>query len=201
MANQDAPFGFRIVGSKSGYPSNQTVERPIASAYGTSMFYGDAVKLDGSGQVNIATAGAAIFGIFQGCKYTAADGSYKFSKYWPASTVSADAVAIIANSPDLLLEVQSDGSMTSDDIGQLCDIDTSQSGSTATGQSKMQTSATGGSENQFRIEGVYGNGVFSKPVRDDSGNQVMSATGTNAIIVVSIANHVMAGASAAVEVW
>lgn len=200
MANPDAPFGFRIVRSRSGNASNQLNEYVIESGYSTALYSGDAVKLDASGRVNIATAGAAIVGIFQGCRYTNAQGERKYSAYWPASTVATDAVALVADDPSLVLEVQSDGSMTNADIGQLVDIDTSQSGSAATGLSKMQTSATGGSENQFRIYGIYGNGSLSKPCRNAAGNQDFLATGTNAVILVTIANHVMSGASAAVEV-
>lgn len=200
MANPDAPFGFKVVKSRTGNASNMVNEYVIASGYGTSMFTGDAVKLDGSGQVNIGTAGAAIIGIFQGCRYTDSTGNRVFRPYWPASTVATDAVALVADDPSLVLEVQSDGSMTNADIGQLVDLDTSQSGSTSTGMSKQQTSATGGTENQFRIYGVYGVGVNQKPCRDSSGNQAMLATGTNAVVLVTIANHALSGASGAVEV-
>jgi hypothetical protein len=200
MANPDAPFGFKVVKSRSGNASNMVNEYKIASAYGTSLFTGDAVCLDASGQVNIAAAGEAIVGIFQGCRYTDSTGAQIFRPYWPASTVATNAIALVADDPSLVLEVQSDGSMTAADIGQLVDIDTSQAGSTATGMSKMQTSATGGSEDQFRVYAVYGNGSYSKPCRNAAGNQDFLATGTNAVIQVTIANHVMAGATAAVEV-
>ena len=200
MANPDAPFGFKVVKSRTGNASNMLNEYVIASGYGTSMYTGDAVKLDGSGQVNIGAAGAKLVGIFQGCRYTDATGSRVFRPYWPASTVATDAVALVADDPSLILEVQSDGSMTNADIGQLVDLDTSQSGSTSTGMSKMQTSATGGSENQFRIYGIYGVGSHSKPCRNAAGNQDFLTTGTNAVVLVTIAHHVMSGATAAVEV-
>lgn len=200
MANPDAPFGFRVVRSRSGNASNQVNEYKIASAYGTALYTGDAVTLDGSGQVNIGVAGEKLIGIFQGCRYTNSAGEKIYSKYWPASTVAADAIAFVADDPALVLEVQSNGSMTAADIGQLVDIDTSASGSAVTGMSGMQTSASGGSENQFRVYAVYGNGSYSKPCRNAAGNQDFLATGTNAVILVTMANHVMAGASAAVEV-
>lgn len=200
MANQDAPFGFRPVKTKGGTPLGHPNEYGIASGYATNMFKGDAVKLDGSGQVNIGTAGDAIIGIFAGCRYTAADGSFVYRNYWPASTTAIDAVALVHDDPDLILEVQSDGTMTNADIGQYCDIDTSQSGSTVTGISKQQTSATGGAEDNFRIVGIYGVGSNSKTVRDDGGNHVQSATGLNALLLVSIVNHVASGATVGVEV-
>jgi hypothetical protein len=200
MANPDAPFGFRVVKSRSGNASNMLNEYVIASAYGTALYTGDAVTLDGSGQVNIGAAGAKLVGIFQGCRYTNSSGEKIYSKHWPASTVATDAIAYVADDPSLLLEVQSDGSMTNADIGQLVDLDTSQSGSATTGMSKMQTSATGGSENQFRIYGIYGVGSHSKPCRNAAGNQDFLTTGTNAVVLVTIAHHVMSGATAAVEV-
>ena len=82
----------------------------------------------------------------------------------------------------------------------MVNIDTSVAGSTVTGFSNMQASASGGSENQFRIYGVYGVGVNQKPVRDSSGNQAYLATGTNAQVLLTIANHVMAGSAVGVEV-
>jgi hypothetical protein len=200
MANPDAPFGFRVVKSRSGNASNMVNEYAIESTYGTSLFTGDAVALDASGRCIIATAGEAIVGIFQGCRYTDSTGNMVFRPYWPASTVATNPVALVADDPSLVLEVQSDGSMTAADIGQLCDLDTSQAGSTATGMSKMQTSATGSTQDQFRIYAVYGNGTYSKPCRNAAGNQDFLATGTNAVILVTIANHVSAGATAAVEV-
>jgi hypothetical protein len=200
MANPDAPFGFRVVKSRSGNASNMVNEYVIESTYGTSLFTGDAVALDASGRCIIATAGEAIVGIFQGCRYTDSTGNMVFRPYWPASTVATNPVALVADDPSLVLEVQSDGSMTAADIGQLCDLDTSQAGSTATGMSKMQTSATGSTQDQFRIYAVYGNGTYSKPCRNAAGNQDFLATGTNAVILVTIANHVSAGATAAVEV-
>ena len=200
MANPNAPFGFRVVAHRSGHPSNKTNEYVIASGYATGLFLGDAVTLDGSGQVNIAVAGSAIVGIFQGCRYTDSTGAVQYRKNWPASTVSADAVAIVADDPALVLEAQSVGSMTAADIGQFVNIDTSVAGSTVTGFSNMQASASGGAENQFRIYGVYGVGVNQKPVRDSSGNQAYLATGTNAQVLLTIANHVMAGSAVGVEV-
>jgi len=199
MANPDAPFGFKVVRSRTGNASNQVNEYPIASG-AAAMYTGDIVKQDGSGTIVPGTAGAALTGVFQGCRYTNSSGEKIYSKHWPASTVASDGIAFVADDPSLVLEVQSDGSMTAADIGQLVDLDTSQTGSTVTGMSKMQTSATGGSENQFRIYGIYGNGSLSKPCRNAAGNQDFLATGTNAVIQVTIANHVMAGASAAVEV-
>jgi hypothetical protein len=200
MANPDAPFGFKVVRSRSGNPANQVNEYPIASGYATSIYSGDIVKQATDGTIVIGTAGAALTGVFRGVRYTNAQGERKFSPYWPASTVATDIVALVADDPSLVLEVQSEGSMTSADIGQLVDIDTSQSGDTATGRSKQQTSASGGSENQFRVYGVYGNGTLAKPCRNAAGDQAMLATGTNAVILVTIANHVLSGASGAVEV-
>jgi hypothetical protein len=200
MANPDAPFGFKVVRSRSGNASNQVNEYAIASAYGTAIYTGDIVKQATDGTLVLGTAGAAITGVFQGCRYTNSQGERKFSAYWPASTVATDIVGLVADDPSLVLEVQSDGSMTNADIGQLVDLDTSQTGAASTGMSKMQTSATGGSENQFRIYGIYGVGSHSKPCRNAAGNPDMLAGGTNAVVLVTIANHVMSGASGAVEV-
>lgn len=106
----NAPNGILPVRYLSGAPWNDAYnEYQIASAYGTSIFFGDPVTLGTTGQLAIGVAGSAIIGIFYGCKYTDSTGTYKFSPYWPASTVtqnSAAALAYVADNPELVFSVQ-----------------------------------------------------------------------------------------------
>lgn len=189
MANPDAPFGFRKVNAIAGYQPTTLRQFQIANAYGTALYIGHAVKLLNDGTVGIAAAGGAILGILRGVSYRDSTGAEATTKYWPASTstfASAGAVALVDCDTDGLYEVQCDGTLAAGDIGQLVDIDTSQSGDATTGQSKMQINAPGSTEASFQIIGIYGNGIWQKPCRNAAGNQDMLAVGANAVAVVKI---------------
>lgn len=191
MANPDAPFGFRPWKHLSGGTPGRTNEYPIGTAYNTSIFKGDVVKLDGSGNVVIGTAGAQAVGVFAGVKYIAADGSVVFKNNWVADTAEKSGTiikALVYDDPDTVFLAQSNGSMTEADVGQFCDIDTSASGDTTTGWSRQQTSATGGSETQFKILDVIGS-RHMMPCRNAAGNQDFYATGTNALVAVKLVQH------------
>lgn len=191
MANPNAPNGFVPVKHVSGGASSRTNEYTLSTGYSTSLFLGDAVKTDGSGNINVAAAGDQIRGVFAGVNYYFADGSVVFRRYWPASTTELSGSIIrclVWDDPNQLFEVQSVGSMTAADIGQWVDVSTGTAGNTSTGISGMQTSADGGSESTFSVVDVLGTRQ-KKPCRNAAGNQDIYATGTNARIYVKIMKH------------
>lgn len=203
MANPDAPFGARRLKNLGGTHPSILNEYKIANAYATNIFYGDWVKTATDGTLVIATAGDAVRGVFMGCRYNDSAGVPQFKKMWPASTStlgSAGAIGLVDDDPNGVFEMQSDGTMTNADIGQFVDFDTSQSGDTATGLSKQQTSATGGTEDNFKIIGIYGEPPYEKPTRNAAGNQDLLATGLNAVVLIKIINHELGGATMGVEV-
>lgn len=191
MANPDAPFGFKPWKHVGGGTPGRLNEYTLSTAYNTSLFKGDLVKTDGSGNLNIAAAGNQVRGVFWGVKYIASDGSVVHKNNWVASTAEQSGSTILAlvyDDPDMLFLAQSDGTMTTADIGQWCDVDTSQAGSALTGWSRQQTSATGGSESTFSIVDVIGS-RHKIPCRNAAGNQDFYATGLNALVVVKIMKH------------
>jgi hypothetical protein len=191
MANPDTPFGFRPYNHISGGVPGRLREYTLSTAYNTSLFKGDLVKTDGGGNLNIAAAGNQVVGVFWGVKYIAADGSVVHKNNWVASTAEKSGTTIVAlvyDDPNMTFLVQSNGSMTAADIGQFCDVDTSATGDAATGWSRQQTSATGGSETTFKIVDVIGS-RHKIPCRNAAGNQDFYATGTNALVVVKIMKH------------
>lgn len=127
MANRDTPFGLRFVKHQAGGTPMRLERYRIASAYDTSIGYGDPVTLVGTGR-NIArgTAASAPFvGVFYGVSWTATNGEPKFSRYWPADTVtlgSADATAYVVDDPFAIFEVQADEDVVEADIGQHADL-------------------------------------------------------------------------------
>ena len=134
------PTGAEPVGtlSSSGSFSGKMRHIPIASAYDTAIFYGDFVKLVAGGVVekDAGTATMTPVGVFLGCSFT--DPTTKqltFSQYWPANTVAADAVAHVADDPNLLMSMQANGAVEAVDLGQNAAV-IQTAGSTSIGRSK-----------------------------------------------------------------
>jgi len=144
MANKDAPFGFRPTKMLGGAPFNGSqTEYGIASTYNTNIFSGDAVELHTDGTVTIAAAGQTnILGVFNGCFYTDSTGAPNWSKYWPASTTSTDAVAFVVDNPNVLFEAQEDstdiGASWPANRGSNANFVSTHAGSTKTGRSKQE---------------------------------------------------------------
>lgn len=148
MANSSAPFGLKAVRHMTG-GEIQSNAYTIASGYNTNIFTGDPVlqTTDGSIIIAVGTAGSAsqnIVGVFAGCKYTAADGSQKYSKYWPASTVATNIEAYVIDDPNVIFLIQTDATGATDaDRGQLVDVRIG-SGNTLTGKSTTYLDTTTG---------------------------------------------------------
>lgn len=108
----------------------------ITTTYGTSIFFGDVVKIgsDGTLQKDTGTSTATPVGIFLGCQYTDATLGFISRQYWPASTAAGDAIGFVADDPDLVFQVQSASAVAQADIGQNAAL-VQGSGSTATGKS------------------------------------------------------------------
>lgn len=111
-----APYGFLPINLMGGQVyAGSTRHLPIATTYGYNIGFGDPVSLASDGtivridtSVNAAKAAWAVrpCGIFLGCTYTDPNLKYKVHRqYWPASTVATDAMAIVADDPDILMRV------------------------------------------------------------------------------------------------
>ncbi len=80
----------------------------IASAYNTDIGNGDVVRITTDGSIIKETGTTTItgtVGIFLGCSYTDATYGFVNRQNWVANTVATDAVAFIADDPDLLFKV------------------------------------------------------------------------------------------------
>jgi hypothetical protein len=156
MANTQMPFGLLPVRHMFGgvIRSNRYT---IADQYSTSLFQGDPVVCTGTGKnVGIATAGGSgtVTGVFNGCEYVDAAGDTKFSKYWPASTVTKAGSSVFAwvfDDPFILYAIQSGATgVALADIRLLTDL-VSGAGSTITGQSAWSCAGLAGAENQLKV--------------------------------------------------
>lgn len=181
MANTDAPMGFRPRRLINGGTVPSVNAYPLASAYGSNIFTGDAVVLT-SGKLAVATAASTgLLGVFAGCQYTAANGDIVFSPYWPASTAtsgSVDAVGYVYDNPDTVFEVQTDSGvdfvLATHNL-TLADLISTHAGSTVTGQSKQEIRVGTDGDEQFLVLQLI----------DRPGN----AVGTHAKVECRIKDH------------
>lgn len=104
-----APYGLVPVNRLDGMPYAGAVRHySIASAYATSIFKGDAVKLVTGGTIERETADAAmvVCGVFMGCEYTDPVLGYKIqSNYFPAGTTGTDIKAYVVDDPNAVFKV------------------------------------------------------------------------------------------------
>ena len=104
----NGPYGLIPINLIGGQVfAGATRQIPIASNYGTSIFYGDPVKLVSSGTLERDTPDAAMtpVGVFLGCSYTDPTFGKVFRQYYPQNTVASDIVAYVQDDPDALFKV------------------------------------------------------------------------------------------------
>lgn len=138
MSATAAPFGLRPVYHPSG--SIRPVAVQIASALATNIFqYSPIAYVPASGTIALAAAGARATGVFMGVEFTPSDGRRRYSNTWPASQVATEIVAYITQDPYIIYEVQANGSLAQDDIGECADWTTNDTnaGNTVTGLSTV----------------------------------------------------------------
>lgn len=141
MANVDAAFGFVPVRHMSGN-APRTNKYTITSGLAENIFSGDMVILTADGVITPAGATETNqIGVFAGVSYTASDGSYVYSEYWPSGTTATDIVAYVYDDPYTVFKVQSAGSPAQTNIGNCADI-VAGAGSTTTGRSGFEISGT-----------------------------------------------------------
>ena len=159
MANKDAAFGLKPVRSLGGVANFTTNEYVIASGATGPIFYGTPVIMDANGGGDIvpaATSSTDIVGVFGGCSYTdPTSGKPVFSNYYPGSIAASDIVAQIYDDPRTVFEIQCDGTIAQASVGANADTTSTASGSTTTGKSIAEISATTASGTaQLRIIGI-----------------------------------------------
>ena len=177
MANVDAAFGFVPIRHMSGN-APRTNKYTIASGLAENIFTGDLVILINTGLLTPHTATETNnIGVFAGVSYTASDGSYVYSEYWPSGTVATDIVAYVYDDPYTVFKVQSAGTIAQTNVGNCADL-VAGAGSTSTGQSGFEASGTmAAGTATVKILGLY----------DAPDN----AFGANAIIEVLINEHLL----------
>ena len=152
----NAPYGLQPVNLIGGQVfAGATRQLVIASAYNTSIFYGDVVNIASTGTINkdAGTTTATPVGVFMGCSYVNSQGQTIFTQYFPANTAAPTGTVItayVADDPDQLFKVVNVTGTTADDatsgllpaylsrtvIGSNAQL-VQNTGSTVTGDSKV----------------------------------------------------------------
>ena len=104
----NGPYGLIPINLIGGQVfAGATRQIPIASAYGTGIFFGDVVKLSSDGVLvkDTGTTTATPVGVFLGCSYTDPTYGKVFRQNFPAGTVAADIMAYVQDDPDALFKV------------------------------------------------------------------------------------------------
>ena len=177
MANVDSAFGFVPIRHMSGNVPRAN-KYTIASGLAENIFTGDIVIIIASGLLTPHSATEVNnIGVFAGVSYTASDGSYVYSQYWPSGTTATDIVAYVYDDPYTVFKVQSAGTTAQTNVGNCADV-VAGAGSTTTGQSGFEISGTmAAGTATCKILGLF----------DSPDN----AFGANAIMEVTINEHLL----------
>jgi len=156
MSATNAPFGMRPAFHPSGLDRASALADGIVSAYSTDILKGQPVKMASTGVIQVAAAGDAFLGAFSGVEWTDTTGRRRVSNYWPANTAyqTGSCIAYFYNDPNIVYEIQADGSLAQSSVGDEADLSNTTAGSTTTGLSQCTLSTTlvgAGNTAQMRI--------------------------------------------------
>lgn len=144
MSATNAPFGMRPAFHPSGLDRAVCTVDGILSGYSTAILKGQPVKLDTTGVIQVAAAGDTFLGAFAGVEFTDTTGRRRVSNNWPASTayVAGSCNAYYYSDPNIVYEMQTDGTVAQTIIGAMTDLSNTTAGSTTTGLSACTLNAT-----------------------------------------------------------
>lgn len=191
MANVNRAFGFTARRHLNGAVIALS-RHHIASGLASNIFQGDAViPTNTSKNINVASAGVRILGVFDGVQFVNAAGEIRFEHNWVTGTVpktGSTPDAWVYDDPRILFYVQMSAGFTLADIGAFADLTKTVAGSTLTGQSGDQVdSTTVGSGTVFKIYDY-----------DRSPDNDISSPGTNTKVLVGVVLHYHDGAMTAI---
>lgn len=164
MSATSAPFGLRPAFHPSGLDRAQALANGIqavstsgnvSAGYATTILKGQPVKMNTAGYIEVAGAGDAFLGPFAGVEWTDATGRRRVSNYWPASESFqvGSVVAYFYSDPNIVYEIQTDGTVAQSTLGGEADLSNTTAGSTTTGlsQATLSNTVVGSGTAQMRI--------------------------------------------------
>jgi len=146
MSATSAPFGLRPAFHPTGLDRATALAGGIVSGYTSDILKGQPVKyIAASGVIQPVTATSdAVSGAFAGVEWTDTTGRRRVSNYWPANTAyqTGSCVAYFYNTPDIVYEIQADGSVAQTAVGLDANFSNFAAGSNVTGLSQATLVAT-----------------------------------------------------------
>ncbi len=156
------PFGLKPIRHINGkfVPPPRVIQGGIASGYNTLINTCDPVKMSNStGTLNIGASTGSFYGVFAGCQFTpSATGLFTPSMTWPANqTYISDGqmVAMIWDDPNIIYEIQSNGSIAQSAIGNEGNMTNITTGNNGMSVVELSSTLSGtGVQGQLRIVGL-----------------------------------------------
>lgn len=146
MSATSAPFGLRPAFHPTGLDRAQALANGISTGYSSDILKGQPVKyIAASGVIQPVTATSdAVAGAFAGVEWTDTTGRRRVSNYWPANTAyqTGSCIAYFYNTPDIVYEIQADGSVAQTAVGLDANFSNFAAGSNVTGLSQATLVAT-----------------------------------------------------------
>lgn len=176
MATVAAPYGLRpinLIGGQS-FTGGTIRKYAMTTNSATGIFFGDVVRI-ADGQPSAltttpTTSTAGVVGVCVGVQYTDPSLKYtQFAQFLPANAVNSGYTNIfisVIDDPDQLYQVQADGIVTRAEIGNNSALGNFSNGSTITGNSKVNISATTANTSTLAVrivDLVDGAPTFSTP--------------------------------------
>ena len=155
MSSVASPFGLRPAFHPSGTVRQQ--QSTIISGLGLDIFQFSPVRIDDATGALVPAAAAAqnVLGAFMGVEWTGTDGRRRFGNRWEANTVGTEIVAYYVGDPQLIFEIQGDGSIAQANVGDMADYN-ALGGNAVTGLSNvsLDTSSLGNVAATLRVVGI-----------------------------------------------
>jgi len=148
-----APYGLQAINSLDGKPYAGAIRQiPIAAGFGTAIFDGDTVQIDGTGFLikSTSTNAGTIVGVCMGGQYVNSNGQTVQGQYIPAlaSTSTNPAYAYVVDDQQALFKVAVVTSGTTMGTASRADVGSNvalvlNAGNTSTGNSAFAVTLTG----------------------------------------------------------
>jgi hypothetical protein len=203
-----APYGLKPINLIGGQVfAGSTRSLPIQYGYATNIFYGDFVVLSRGfvtrAAVTTGTGSNQVTGIFLGVTFTNPVTRQKqFQQFWPASTLSGDAQAIVCDDPDTVFKAVVCSATTVVASGAFAMVGTNLS--MVNNASVSSSLSTGNSANAVlaptatpvstilpvRCVGVVGDTAISTSATGSSSSTTITLTGSGLPIAIPIGTDV-----------
>lgn len=146
MASSAYPYGMVPVENLSaGYNTQGFETLTILDGYTTAIYFGDVVKLAGTGviQKDTGTTSLTPYGIFVGCRYIDPNTGFALdAQFWPASVTTGFTVyAKVVTNPFGVFQIQADGALALSALGANASI-VQTAGTSSIGKSRNALSAS-----------------------------------------------------------